>query len=210
MDKSPIRRPSEGNTGENGNPVAPVSGSPGGTPVQSEDWGTLPSGEIKSQFSAVLAAESSAEIWTHRLLQKIVGNIKTYGNLNLAAHLARLHVTDAMQVILELMGDANCPESVRLNAAKEILNRGYGMPVMSILPDTSEQAPDEAISGISQHIDLMMESQKYVGRLPPEQWPERVRQFLGVTRVETLEAEIKNPPIDVAVTSGTADPSPNQ
>jgi hypothetical protein len=47
---------------------------------------------------------------------------------------ARRHTTEAIRVLVELMSGANS-ESVRLNAAEAVLNRGWGRPIQAFQVD---------------------------------------------------------------------------
>ncbi len=135
----------------------------------------------------VSVAESA---FGNRMLQDIVGNMRAFGSFNVATYLSKLHVMSAMEVVLEIMGDPLCPASTRLMAAKEILNRGYGVPALAIPPGEEGLSPEMVADQISDHIQLLVESQKYVGVVDPEQWPDHIRRFLKVVPAEAIDVEV--------------------
>jgi HEAT repeat protein len=58
--------------------------------------------------------------------------------------LARVHTERALNVIIEIMNDADAGKQVRLNAATEVLNRGWGKARQAIIDEGSVRKMSDA------------------------------------------------------------------
>lgn len=64
--------------------------------------------------------------------------------------IAREHTLDAVQTLVEVMGDTEAPHPARVSAASAILDRGWGKPVQEL--EAGERLT-ETLSAILERID---------------------------------------------------------
>jgi hypothetical protein len=91
----------------------------------------------------------------------------------------------AIAVIEGLMLDPAVPPAVRLDAAREFLDRSVGKPairaeITTLSPTADDRTTAREIEAARQDADIFMEFNNYVmRRIPFAQWPERVREIAG-------------------------------
>ena len=101
-------------------------------------------------------------------------------NFNLAEYLAKLETERSVQTLVELRDDNEQPGNVRRGAANDLLNRGWGVPAQTINVNRTDISLKELPEAVQQHTDLLILSQKYVGKVPIEEWPAEIREFMNI------------------------------
>lgn len=111
-------------------------------------------------------------------------------DFNVAEYLAKLETEKSIKTLVELRDDDEQPGAVRRSCANDLLNRGWGSPAQTIQVSRTEIKEQEIPKAVQDHTSLLLESQKYIGKVPIEEWPEHIREFMGLT-LPIIDAEFE-------------------
>lgn len=89
--------------------------------------------------------------------------------------LARERTEDAFNTVIDIMNDPEAENSTRLEAAKEVLNRGWGKPAMQIKQETVKYDFRDLENALIEHRAAMDEKIAEARRIELE----RLGQYLG-------------------------------
>lgn len=123
----------------------------------------------KSLDSKTLRAAQSALLGTDALRRPELGEM-----------LARRYGTGCLEIIWQIANDASVDPAIRLSAARNLWEMGYGRPATVIRVPNMESAPglDMEIAKAESASAALGELEEW-GSKPPDEWPEHVRLLSG-------------------------------
>lgn len=105
---------------------------------------------------------------------------------NIAEFEAQRHAADMVKFLAEAVYDISVPLPQRVEWAHKILDRAYGTVAESPAPRVTLDPASPEANKVAAAIEVqkrttaqLQELDGYVGRLPPDQWPEHIRQIAG-------------------------------
>lgn len=103
---------------------------------------------------------------------------------NLAEFLAKLETENSIKTLIKLRDSEEEPGAVRRGCANDLLNRGHGTPAATVhfFDETKNNVimPEE----IQQYNSILFEVSQYVGKIPYNEWPDHIKEFMGVVDAE--------------------------
>jgi len=130
----------------------------------------------KADVEKALAKVSSTEAVINLTQTKLPANV------NLAELIAKLHVKEVMDELVNLAKNAE-NEETRRKASNDILNRAYGMPAQSVQVSGGMGAP--LPEEVREATNLLLKAQYYIdNHIDVKNWPQDVKDYFNVVEEE--------------------------